>query len=265
MVDGDLTRLAQIFSNILINAAKYTNPDGSIGVTVERQANEVVVKVSDSGIGIAADHLVRVFDVFSRGESSLVSSHDGLGIGLSLVKGLVELHGGQVTAGSPGLGQGCEFTVRLPLLLDAPHAAAAPVPRGASDKAQRKPGLRVMVADDSRDIADSLELVLSQDGFEVVVAYDGEQALERAERLRPEVALLDLGMPKINGLDVARRIRLQPWGARMTLIAQTGWGQESDRQRTREAGFDHHIVKPVDPEALSKLLNDLAQRTGTST
>jgi len=264
MVDGDLTRLAQIFSNLLINAAKYTDPGGRIGLTVERQANEVVVEVSDTGIGIAADHLGRVFDVFSREESSRVSSPEGLGIGLSLVKGLVELHGGQVTASSPGLGQGSEFTVRLPLAVGVANVAASPLTSPLSGKPQGKPRLRVMVADDSRDITDSLEMVLSHDGFEVVVANDGEQALERAERCRPDVMLLDLGMPKVDGFDVARRIRMQPWGAGVTLIAQTGWGQASDRQRTQEAGFDHHVVKPVDPEVLSKMLSDLAERIGTS-
>lgn len=255
MVDGDLTRLAQIFSNLLINAAKYTDHGGHLALTAVLDGHQLRVQVQDNGIGIAADQLTHLFEMFSRGEPVLARSQDGLGIGLALVRGLVTLHGGEVSASSPGLHRGSEFTVRLPLATTAP---AAPVPLKPVDPmAGPVAGLRVLVADDSRDIAESLQMLLTMDGFDVVVAFDGEQAFEQAQALRPDIALLDLGMPKLNGYQVARRIRDQPWGARMALIAQTGWGHESDRLRTREAGFDHPIVKPVDPTTLSALLGTL--------
>jgi PAS domain S-box-containing protein len=260
VVDGDLTRLAQIFSNLLINAAKYTPDGGQIMLAVAQEAGDVVVRVRDNGAGIAADHLLQVFEMFSRGKSAEVSAQDGLGIGLSLVKGLVELHGGSVSASSGGAGQGSEFLVRLPLagaMLPTPRAPASY--QDADLPAPRK-SLRVLVADDSVDIADTMQMLLELEGFDVEVAYDGEQALERAASFLPDVMLCDLGMPRMNGYEVARRLRAQPWGAHLTLIAQTGWGHESDRRRTREAGFDHHMVKPVDPNALCELLHGLARR-----
>ncbi len=268
-IDGDLTRLAQIFSNLLINAAKYTELEGHIGFSAAQHGGELWVKISDSGIGIEAPLLARVFEMFNRGAALPAGSDDGLGIGLALVKGLVESHGGQVVASSPGLGLGSVFTVQLPLLQGGSvlpeEATDTEADVGATLPESRHPAasgpLRVLVADDSRDIVDSLELLLSHQGFDIVVAYDGEQALERAAQTLPHVALLDLGMPHLNGFDVACRIRQQPWGARMTLIAQTGWGQATDRQRTRDAGFDHHIVKPVDPDVLGQLLRDIAAQT----
>ena len=228
-------------------------------MTAESHAGELVLKVRDNGSGISAEHLTKVFEMFSRGASPQVHAHDGLGIGLSLVKGLVDLHSGRVVAHSAGLGQGSEFAVHLPLSSELAQPAAAELAAPAASAASAGPAtLRILVADDSADIADSLQMLLALEGFDVSVAYDGEQALALAASLRPDVALLDLGMPRLSGYELARRIRAQDWGARMTLIAQTGWGQDGDRQRTREAGFDHHIVKPVDPDALSELLRGLA-------
>lgn len=255
MVDGDLTRLAQTFSNLLINAAKYTDPGGRLALTAALDGDRLRVTVADNGIGIDADHLAQTFEMFNQGAPALARSQDGLGIGLSLVRGLVTLHGGEVSARSGGLRRGSPFTVLLPLAPGAGPAFAEP-PRVAAAAAPAA-GLRVLVADDSRDIAESLQMLLSMDGFEVVIAFDGEQAFERAQAQRPDIAPLDLGMPRLNGYELARRIRAQPWGAQMTLIARTGWGHASDRQRSHEAGFDHHIVKPVDPAALMALLGSL--------
>ena len=261
-LDGDLTRLAQVFSNLLINAAKYTDPGGRIALTARLDDDHLLVTVTDNGNGIAADRLTDIFEMFSQGAPALARNQDGLGIGLSLVRALVTLHGGEVSARSAGPQQGSEFSVRLPLPAALPSVATVrhgADPQGGTPAGPAQ-GLRVLVADDSRDIAESLEMLLTMDGFEVVVAFDGEQALAQAEALRPDVALLDLGMPRLNGYQVAQRIRDQPWGAQMILIAQTGWGQPSDLQRTREAGFDHHIVKPVDPDSLTALLAKVTSR-----
>ena len=260
-VDGDLTRLGQIFSNLLINAAKYTDHGGRIALTAVTDGDQLLVTVVDNGHGIAADRLGHIFEMFNQVEPALARSQDGLGIGLSLVRALVTLHGGEVSARSAGRQQGSQFSVRLPVA--AALSESTPLADGIEPSAQaavtgKSAGLRVLVADDSRDIAESLEMLLTMDGFEVVVAYDGEQAFALAQAQRPDVALLDLGMPKLNGYQVAERIRNQPWGGQMTLIAQTGWGHAADRQRTREAGFDHHIVKPVDPTSLTALLCEVA-------
>jgi len=251
-VDGDLTRLAQVFSNLLINAAKYTPRGGRIALAVEREGSDAVVRVIDTGIGIAAGQLPYIFEMFGQVQSALDRSQGGLGIGLSLSKRLIEMHGGQISARSAGVGRGSELVVRLPIAAPAlPDAAAA-----TSDQAPRTDGAarRILVADDLRDSADSLAALLRALGHQVHVAYDGEQALRLAQTLRPEVVLLDLGMPALNGFDVCRRIRAEPWGRAMRVIAQTGWGQEQDRQRTHAAGFDHHVVKPVDVAALDALV-----------
>jgi len=250
-LEGDMTRLAQIFSNILINAAKYTPPGGRITLKVERQGDAAVVTVADTGIGIDAQHMPRIFEMFGQLESALNRPESGQGIGLSLTKGLVELHGGTILARSAGVGLGSEFEVRLPLarpMSDAggPGDEGVPMSQAASR-------LRVLIADDLRDAADSLAALLADMGHDVNVAYDGEQALQLAEALQPDVALLDLGMPKADGYAVCRRIRESTWGAGMTLIAQTGWGQDDDFRQTREAGFDHHVVKPIDPDAVAAL------------
>ena len=250
-LEGDLTRLAQVFSNILINAAKYTPAGGRITLVVERDGDDAVVTVTDSGIGIAADRMSHIFEMFGQIETALDRAQGGLGIGLSLARGLVELHGGRITARSEGFGKGSQFVVCLP----ARRATAPPDPASTgSGEASPEPGAqRVLVVDDLHDSADSLALLLRATGHTVNVAYGGVAALRIAETFLPQVVLLDLGMPELNGYDVCRHIRARPWGKTMTVIAQTGWGQEEDRRRTRDAGFDHHIVKPIDLAALVAL------------
>jgi CheY-like chemotaxis protein len=262
-VDGDKTRLAQVVSNLLTNSAKYTEEGGRIWLTAERQGSEVIVSVKDSGIGIAAETLPRIFEIFSQAKPALLRSQGGLGIGLSLVKGLVELHGGSIEAKSSGLGRGSEFVVRLPVAVGTP--TLEPVPPGEDCAQLPVSKQRILIVDDSRDSADSLTMLLQLMGHEVGTAYDGEHAVEAARALQPEVVLLDIGMPKLNGYDACRRIREQPWGRGMFLIALTGWGQEEDRRRTEEAGFNHHIVKPVDPAMLMKLLASPPSASGQLT
>jgi PAS domain S-box-containing protein len=249
-LEADPVRLAQVFANLLNNAAKYTEKGGRLQLTAERIGKDVIVSVKDSGIGIVAETLPRIFDIFSQAKRALAWSQGGLGIGLSLVKGLVELHGGTVEARSEGPGRGSEFIVSLPV--EPKTTAVQPTPPDE----EHKPGTkcRVLIADDNRDSADSLAMLLQIMGNEVGTAYDGEQAVEAAAALRPEVVVLDLGMPKLDGYEACRRIREQPWGRGMFLIALTGWGQEEDRHRTAEAGFNQHMVKPVDPDVLMKLL-----------
>ncbi len=278
LIDGDMTRLAQVLSNLLVNAAKYTPPGGRIVVLAAQHGALLEINVSDSGIGIAAEHLPHIFEMFSQVNETSDRAHGGLGIGLSLARGLVVMHGGTLRARSAGPGQGSTFTVRLPM--PAPESAVPPAaaPAASADTLQARPlplsasdagaGLatsprpavpgpapcRVLVADDLCDAAESLAQLLQALGHEVYLAFDGAQALALAERHRPDVALLDLGMPVHDGLETCRRIRAQPWGAAMLLIALTGRGQPQDRQRTREAGFDHHLVKPVDLGLLADLL-----------
>jgi PAS domain S-box-containing protein len=248
----DATRLAQVISNLLINAAKYTPPAGRISLSAREEQGDVVLSVRDTGVGIAPEHLSRVFEMFSQIPSSAGRAHGGLGIGLALARGLIELHGGSLSAHSDGVDRGSEFVVRLPLR-SAPGRRQ--VPNGQPNEAPAATAKRrVLVVDDLRDNADSLALVLQTMGHEVQVAYDGEQALLAAEHFRPEVALVDLGMPNVDGYEVCRRIRARPWGATVLLIAQTGWGQEFDRRRTAAAGFDHHMVKPLRWDVMESLL-----------
>lgn len=252
-LQGDLTRLAQAVSNILITSAKYTPANGKISLTTEKRGSEAVIKIIDTGIGIDANHLSRIFEAFSQDESALHRAQGGQGIGLSLAKGLVELHGGSIFARSPGTGLGSEFEIRLPL--SSSTAVFGPSVIASPSEVREDQKLRILIADDLRDIADSLALLLEDRGYAVDVAYDGEQALRMAEALAPDVVLLDLGMPKMHGYDVCRQIRAAPWGNGMTLIAQTGWGQESDRRKTQEAGFDHHVTKPVQADFLVSLFS----------
>ena len=252
---GDLTRLAQVFSNLLINAAKYTPAQGHIALNARTEGQDVVVTVDDTGIGIDADQLTHIFEMFGQVESALNRAQGGLGIGLSLAKGLVEMHGGRLDVNSAGAGQGSQFVVRLPLRQDPDEADAEKAP--VADSAPRGRVRRVLIADDLADSTDSLAMLLQLAGHAVCVAYDGEQAVTMADSFRPDVVLLDLGMPKLNGLEAGRRIRQQPWGHSMTLIAHTGWGQVADQQRSREAGFDHHFVKPIDLQKLLALLSQL--------
>ena len=249
-VEADRTRLSQIVANLLQNAAKYTDPGGRIEVGVEQQAEAAVLRVRDSGIGIAPEMRERVFEIFSQVHRPGDATRSGLGIGLAIVKRLVELHGGRIEVTSEGLGKGAEFTVRLPLATPQAGLPLNVVPLFASGRR------RLLVVDDNRDAADSLAAMLRLSGHAVQVAYDGASAMALAETVRPDVMLLDLGMPQTSGYDVARWVRRQPWGAGVKLIALTGWGQDEDRRRTREAGFDLHLTKPVDPDQLVAMLDD---------
>jgi len=251
-LDADLTRLAQAVSNLLNNAAKYTARGGRIWLIGERRGNEAIVTVRDTGIGIPPQMLTGIFDMFTQGGQSQTG---GLGIGLTLVKRLVEMHGGTVTAESDGLGTGSTFVIRLPVVVESVHA-----PRTADEEPAHigASSLRILVVDDNHDAADSLAMLLrSSTGSEIRTAYDGLEALAVADEFRPAVVLLDIGLPKADGHEVARRLRREPWGRSTCLIAVTGWSNESDRARSREAGFDHHLVKPLDPALLAQLLDSL--------
>ncbi len=255
-LEGDPVRLAQVFANLLNNAAKYTEDGGRICLTVRREGGDAIaVSVRDTGIGISADMLPRVFELFTQVDRSTRRAQGGLGIGLTLVKSLVEMHGGSVEARSDGRGKGSEFVVRLPLAA-APRRAGAPAPEEEGPSAVLVLR-RVLVVDDNRDAAESLAMLLKLLGSEVHVAYDGPGALEALRTYRPSVVLLDIGMPGMDGHEVARRIRRQPELQDVTLIALTGWGQEEDRRRSQEAGFDYHLIKPVDVGALETLLSSL--------
>ncbi|MGH7654014.1 MAG: CHASE3 domain-containing protein [Gemmatimonadaceae bacterium] len=249
-VDADEGRLAQVLYNLLGNAAKYTHPGGRIHVRAMRDGADAVITVSDNGIGIARDNLQSVFEMFTQVDSSLERSQGGLGIGLTLSRRIVELHGGTIEAASDGPDQGSTLTIRLRAEEDdtPPIGTAAPrtfaLPRGR----------RVLIADDNRDSADTLASMLQMVGHDVRVCYDGVNALTQAELFRPEIMLLDIGMPVLNGLELAARIRERPWGARIRLIALTGWGQPEDLRRSERAGFNHHLVKPVELSRLQELL-----------
>jgi PAS domain S-box-containing protein len=251
---GDATRLEQVLTNLLNNAAKYTDPGGRIWLSAEREADEVVLRVRDTGIGIAADMLTKVFDLFVQAERRLDRSQGGVGIGLTLVYKLVKLHGGRITASSAGPGRGSEFTVRLPML--SAVRAGEQARYSAGDGVAELPRRRVLVVDDNQDAADSLALLLRLAGQDARTAYDGPSALVRATEFRPEVVFLDIGMPGMDGYEVARQLRAAPSLRGIKLVALTGWGQEEDRRRSAEAGFDRHMVKPVEPEALRKVLVD---------
>jgi CheY-like chemotaxis protein len=253
MLDADPTRLTQVFLNLLDNAAKYTEPGGHIRLSVERDGNEVVVNVRDTGIGITADYLPQIFDAFVQVDPTWQRTQGGLGVGLSLVKEFVGLHHGRVEVHSGGPGKGSEFIVRLPLAA----ASTSPEPPTAAVETSHSPQHRILVVDDNWDGAESLAEMLRLLGKEVNTAHDGLEAVEQAERFRPEVILMDIGMPKLNGLESTKRIREQTWGKAITVIALTGWGQQSDRERTREAGCDGHLVKPVKYDDLQKLLGEL--------
>ncbi|HTM56835.1 MAG TPA: ATP-binding protein [Candidatus Udaeobacter sp.] len=250
-VDADADRLAQVLLNLLNNAAKYTDHGGRISLTVEAPNGQVVIRVRDTGIGIPAEMLSRIFDMFTQVDHSLERSEGGLGLGLTLVQRLVEMHGGSVVARSEGRGKGSEFMITLPLAREV----AAGRPAGAAGDAEpTPPPRRILVVDDNRDAADSLGLLLRIMGNEVQMAHDGLEAVGAAAAFRPDVVLLDIGLPKLNGYEVARRIREQEGGEKRILIAVTGWGQDDDRQRSRDSGFDHHMTKPVELAALTRLL-----------
>ena len=255
-VDGDPTRLTQALANVLGNAAKYTDGAGHIELRCEEQQNRVLIRVRDDGIGIPADLLPRIFELFTQLDRRVGSSSGGLGIGLALVRRLVEMHGGTVSAHSDGAGRGSEFVMTLPLL--GAGAAAARSEAAGTDSAPRPVSRRILVADDNADALESLAVLLKMIGHEVFSAPNGAAALEAAAEHLPEVVLLDIGMPVLDGYEVARRIRTQPWGSSMMLVALTGWGQDADRRRSQEAGFDSHLVKPLDLARLTQVLEELS-------
>ena len=263
-VEGDPTRLEQVVGNLLGNAVKFTGEGGRIWLALDQEGQDAVLRVKDSGIGISAELLPRIFDLFTQADKSLDRSDAGLGIGLALVKSLVEMHRGRVQAQSAGPQQGSEFIVRLPLLTAAPVRAelpAAPLAndhRGRSGRAKAAIPLRVLVVDDVVDIAKMSAVFLRACGHDTRMAHSGEAALEAALDFQPHVVLLDIGLPEMDGYEVARRFRQHPQLKDMGLMAVTGYGQDSDRQRSREAGFDEHLVKPVEPDHLLQVLADFA-------
>jgi PAS domain S-box-containing protein len=257
-LDADLTRLAQVFLNLLNNSAKYTAPGGRIWLSSAREGDQAVVRVRDNGVGIPPHMLGRVFEMFTQVERSLERAQGGLGIGLTLVRRLVEMHGGTVEAKSDGPGTGSEFIVTLPLAL---HSGAASSDDQPGDGQVRPPRvrLRVLVVDDNLDAANSLAILLRIKGHDVRTAYDGISAVDVAALYKPDVVLLDVGLPRLNGFDVARRIREAEHGKDVVLIALTGWGHAEDRRRSKEAGFDHHLVKPADPNAVDAILDSITR------
>ncbi len=271
-LNADPTRLAQIVGNLLNNACKFTDHGGRIWLTVDcteefgadvtEEASSdlppyVVIRVRDTGLGIAADQLPRIFDMFMQVDTALERSVTGLGIGLTLVKTLAQLHGGTVDVSSAGVGYGSEFIVRLPIMVEA----ARPVPPATTPEPAVTTALRILIVDDNQDAAEMLAMLLKLSGHETHIARDGLEAVEAAARLQPDVILLDIGLPSLNGYEVARRIReQQKQRGRPLLVAITGWGQDEDRRRSEEAGFDAHMVKPVDEAALGKLLVTLGAR-----
>ena len=250
-VDGDAGRLSQVIGNLLGNAGKFTDKGGRLSIAVTREHHQAVIRVRDNGIGIAPEHLGRLFEMFVQVDTSLERSRDGLGIGLTLVKTLVELHGGAIEARSDGLGRGSEFIIRLAALpAEAePHTADVSPAAAAASGARR-----VLVVDDSHDAAESLAMLLEFEGHETHQAHDGADAVTAAERVRPDVVLMDISLPILNGYEACRRIRAHSWGEAMVLVAITGWGQEDDREQSRNAGFDRHLVKPIDHDELLQII-----------
>lgn len=270
-LDADGARLTQVLTNILSNAAKYTNPRGRIALRVDTHDAQVVVRVQDNGIGLRPELRERIFDLFTQAEDARYRAEGGLGIGLALTKRLVQMHGGTITAESPGPQRGSTFTVTLPLHVDAhqlPATSAAPAAstmstRSTESAALGVPRRRTLVVDDNVDAADTLSMLLEVMGCDTRTVYDGESALREAATFRPDLVLLDLGMPDLGGQAVCARLREEHWGAHIVIAAVTGWGQEEDRRRTKMAGFDHHLVKPVDPAVLEKLVRELPEQRVT--
>jgi len=250
-VEGDFDRLVQVFSNLLSNAAKYTDRGGRIDLTLSREGDDAVVIVADSGIGIPAEDLPHVFDLFSQVRAHQRHAEGGLGIGLSLVRSLLGLHGGSIAAASAGTGGGSQFTVRLPLLKTA---SLSPVTDSGRSTRARVPSRRILIADDNADAAGALATLLELEGHDVMVAHDGSEAVMKAFTFQPDLVFMDLGMPVMDGFEAARRLRALPSGERICIVALTGWGQTGDRERSREAGFDRHYVKPLDAAALTEVL-----------
>ncbi|MGQ9425613.1 PAS domain S-box protein [Gilvimarinus sp. F26214L] len=256
-IDADPARMAQVFANLLNNASKFTGERGQIWITAEHSGETVLVRVRDTGIGIPPVLLDQVFDMFTQGDP-VEQAQGGLGIGLSLVKGLVEMHGGTVEAHSPGVNLGSEFVVHLPAMTEPQEQALSTGDQSTEPDSRR----HILVVDDNRDAASSMATMLELMGHETRTAHDGLEAVEAAGAFQPDLILLDLGMPRLNGYDAARRIRAQQWGRDILLVALTGWGQAEDRRRSQEAGFDAHLVKPVDLQALRELLNRTGSHNG---
>lgn len=255
LLHADASRLVQVFSNLLNNASKYSHPGGRIELRAATEANQAVVRIHDEGIGISAEMLPRLFGLFVQSNEARRHAPGGLGIGLAVVHQLVQLHGGTLSASSDGIGRGSKFCVRLPLLLDErPDGVVAADRHQAVAEAPLR--YRVLVVDDNVDAADTTAMLLESLGCEVSVVYAGESALREAERMRPEVVLLDLGMQGLDGYEVCRRLRAQPWGMAMTLVALSGWSQDEDRRRSAKAGFDLHLSKPVEPSVLIGAMRD---------
>ena len=257
-LDADRMRLAQVFGNLLNNSSKYTKAPGTILLSAKRVDDEVVVTVKDNGAGIPADKLDSIFDMFMQVEGTSDRSQGGLGIGLTLVKRLVEMHGGSIESRSAGEGMGSEFIVRLPVL-----SRPVTAPQHGTWVPQATPARRILIVDDNRDSADSLAMLMQITNNEAYIAHDGVEAVEAIEKHRPEVVLLDIGLPKLDGHEVCRHVRTQPWGKDIVIIALTGWGQEADRRKSQEAGFDGHLVKPIDYDELMELLASLTDNSKT--
>jgi signal transduction histidine kinase len=268
-LDADAMRLAQVFVNLLTNAAKYTDADGHITVEVALEGRSATVHITDNGIGIEPAMQEKIFEMFTQVDQSLERGRAGLGVGLTLARQLVELHGGRIAVASAGLGQGARFSVTLPVAEHPPAAAAAPSPPPLPAAGNRRAGdgageaevmpLQVLVADDNADFASSLSSMLQAQGHQVQVVFDGLTAFEAATARRPDVGFFDIGMPGLNGYELAQRLRMQPRMRDVMLVAITGWGQDSDRLRARQAGFDHHLVKPVDLDQVLHLLEERAR------
>jgi PAS domain S-box-containing protein len=253
ILNADFTRLVQVFLNLLNNSAKYMDPGGRISLFSESDGNDVLVSITDTGIGIPLDKLPTIFEMFSQVEGSLSRSQGGLGIGLSLVKRLVEMHGGQIGAESDGPGKGSKFTVRLPIAVENVRTDSI----AQECETTNISGLRILVVDDNQDAASTAMILLQMMGNDVCTAADGEEALKTIKSFDPDVVLLDIGLPKMNGYEVAKAVRRQSWGKHIVLVAVTGWGQDDDQRKSKDAGFDQHMVKPVDPKSIMELLSNL--------
>jgi CheY-like chemotaxis protein len=255
---GDVTRLVQVISNFLNKATKYIGPTDTILLTAEKSSTEAVITVSDNGQGISADLLPNIFEMFTHVLAGEAKPMSGLGIGLTLAKRMVEMHDGRLLAHSAGVGQGSTFTIHLPLLLGFTPKSVPDSPAEEID--EQTAVCRILIVDDNRDVADGLAEYLQMMGHEVHSTYDGLKAIAMAKTLQPDIMLLDIGMSDMDGYEVAKRIRQHSWSKNIFLIAHTGWGQEDDKKRVQEAGFDHHIVKPIRPGELKDLMSQLAKR-----
>jgi len=254
----DSRRIVQVFAGILNNSAKFSDVGTEIRIRATHDDRQLTVTITDEGAGISAELLPQVFDLFTRNSHGNRDAHMGLGIGMTLAKRLVELHGGRISVHSDGPGRGSSFIVQLNLL-HMPALRVVPVEVAPIATTPARHGARVLIVDDNRDGAQGLAMMLDLEGYEVRIAIDGLEALELADQFKPHVVLLDIGMPGIDGYETARRLRARPWAQSTLLCAQTGWGQEDDKRRARSAGFDRHLVKPIDPEELNRLMDEVCK------